>query len=290
MHPGDPVPTSLRAALDAVRSRAGDLGATLVYLAVTGSTNDVATRLAADGAPTGTLVVASEQTKGRGRQGRSWFSPRDAGVYFSIVFRGRTADQGGRDDGVGERLQPDVCLITLAAGVAAAEGVERATGVRARIKWPNDLVVEDEDGDPGAGSRRKLAGILAEGSVAGGVLQHVVVGIGINVRDSAYPLELAGRVTSLEREAGREVDGFRVLAECLASLNVRWHELRWGAHERVLDEWRRRSPSSRGAPVIVDGHSGPAQGVTVGLREDGALMVNVGGEIRPVVAGEVRWV
>jgi BirA family biotin operon repressor/biotin-[acetyl-CoA-carboxylase] ligase len=126
-------------ALARTRSRRGRLGEPFHFHEEIGSTNDEAVRLADAGAPHGTTVVASAQTAGRGRLGRSWFSPADAGLYASIVVRER-------------RAAP---LLTLAGGVAVAEGIHLAVALPAEIKWPNDIVI-----DSGLGKRRKLAGIL----------------------------------------------------------------------------------------------------------------------------------
>lgn len=268
-----PVPPAIQVALDAVRERAGAFGAAVCYLPETGSTNDVAARLALEGAPHGTVVLADAQTRGRGRQGRQWFSPPASGLYFTVIVRPpahTSADAAST---------AATSLLTLVAGVAVAQGIERAAGLHATIKWPNDLVIE----------RRKLAGILAEASVIAATLQHIVLGIGINVRDSAYPPELAERVTSIARETGRDVDRALVLAECLAALDERWGEVLRGHGDRVLDEWRRRAPSAMGAPVQVLGSDGPAQGVTCGLDDQGALCVSVEGVVHKIVAGEVQW-
>lgn len=144
----------LDAALARVAARRGAFGARVVRLAQTPSTNDVATRLAADGAPEGTVVVADEQTRGRGRLGRAWHSPPGSGLYLSVVFR---PTDGMPDEAAGAAVAR---LLTLAAGVAAAEAVRGATGLAVELKWPNDLVI----GRP----RRKLAGLLAEGSTVAG--------------------------------------------------------------------------------------------------------------------------
>src|SRR5204863_7475405 len=126
----------------------------------------------------GAVVIADAQTEGRGRRGRSWFSPPGSGLYVSIVLTpSRSADR-----------RRATALTTIAAGVALAEGIEAATGVRVRLKWPNDLYV----------GRRKLAGILAEAAAAGDRIHTVVLGYGINCGDAAYPPELRDRVTSLE--------------------------------------------------------------------------------------------
>lgn len=277
MKHADPVPHGLADAMDRVACRASPLGTPLVYYEETGSTNDVAAGLAASGSPHGTLVVARTQTQGRGRHTRQWFSPPDAGLYFSLVLR----------------PPPDtrvsVPVLTLAAGVAVAEGIERQCGLSAQIKWPNDLVMPAPLALRPRSRWGKLAGVLAEATVVGTIIQHVVLGIGINVQDEAYPAELTGVATSLAREAGRDVEPFPVLAECVAALQGRWQQLFAGQLALVLDEWRRRSPSSKGASVRVVQGNVPVAGETCGLDVDGALCVAVGENVMKVVAGEVQW-
>ena len=169
----------------------GRLCGPLLYFGEIGSTNDVAAALAADSAE-GAVVIADSQTAGRGRRGHVWFSPAGAGLYVSVVLAPQRA-----------RAQPDraIALVTLAAGVALAEAVQRSTGLAPAIKWPNDLLV----------GPRKLAGILAEGvqHSEGSGLRSVVLGYGVNVSPAAYPVELSDRVTSLESELGRPIDRAR---------------------------------------------------------------------------------
>ena len=158
------LPPDLAEALERVRSRLGGTLPLVWYADATASTNDVAGQLASRGAGDGTIVIADRQTAGRGRLGRTWFSPPGAGLYVSLVVRAATW---------GAAAFP---LMTLAAGVALAEAVRACTGVPVEIKWPNDLVI----------GRRKLAGILTEASGTGG-LDGAVVGFGINLRTAAYP-------------------------------------------------------------------------------------------------------
>ena len=140
------LPHELAEALDRARERVNDLGglgSTILYFPTIGSTNDVALALAAQGDRNGAIVIADEQTAGRGRRGRAWFSPPGSGVYVSVVLApGRTRSDPARA----------TTLLTVTVGVALAEAIEAMTALRVDIKWPNDLVV----------ARRKLAGILAE--------------------------------------------------------------------------------------------------------------------------------
>ena len=145
------LPPDFVEAFDRARARFGRLGAPVLFFSTTESTNDVASALATSGGPgsnAGAVVVADTQTAGRGRRGRSWFSPPGAGLYVSVVLDPGRASQ-----------EPDraLALLTLAAGVALADAVYRTTGLAPDIKWPNDLLI----------GRRKLAGILAEGITSG---------------------------------------------------------------------------------------------------------------------------
>jgi len=174
-------------------------------------------------------------------------------------------------------------LTTVAAGVALSEGIEAAAALRVDLKWPNDLCV----------ARRKLGGILAEGTVSSGpgeaIADAVVLGYGINVAAMAFPPDLAGRATSLEIELGRPIDRALVLAETLAGLARRYDDLLDGRFDAILDEWRARSPSGRGAIVSFTTPSGAQTGVTEGIDDRGALLVRVSGRIERIVAGELMW-
>ncbi len=141
------------------------------------STNDAASELADYGYPDGYVVIAGSQTAGKGRMGRQWFSPPGMGIYMSFILKPDA-----------NALQPG--LITLAGAAAAAEGIEKATGIKAGIKWPNDLMLED----------RKVCGILAGSKVTGGRIRYIILGIGINVyqTDMDFPGQLSRTAISLE--------------------------------------------------------------------------------------------
>lgn len=256
------------AALARTAARRGAFGDPLHYHEAIGSTNDEAARLAEAGAREGTTVVAGAQTAGRGRLGRSWFSPAGAGLYASVVIRNA-------------RAAP---LLTLAAGVALAEAIRATAGLPVEIKWPNDLVI-----DSGLGRRRKVAGILTEGSSSSSGLQYVVVGFGINLLPSAFPPNIGDRATSLATELGREVEAASLLAECLAELAARVRDLVQGRQSHVLDRWLQLSPSATGWRVECEGPDGPLTGTTSGIAPDGALLVRTSSMVHAVRAGLVRW-
>jgi BirA family transcriptional regulator, biotin operon repressor / biotin---[acetyl-CoA-carboxylase] ligase len=220
------------------------------------STMDVASALAHEGARHGVVIVADEQTAGRGRRGAIWQSPPGAGLYFSFVAR------------PDNRTLP---LITLAAGVAVRDGVRAATGLAVDLKWPNDLIV----------GSRKLAGILAEGVSIGSADQAVIVGVGVNVQPAAYPPAVAARAASVEGELGRSIDRGQLLSEILVAL---WDRLAQRPGD-ILQAWRAASPNATGTRVEWDSK----HGTTAGIDDSGALLVKTNAGIERIIAGEVRW-
>jgi hypothetical protein len=177
-----PAPPDVLSAFQAATARAASLRLDLRWYPTVTSTMDVAEEAAQAGAPEGLVIVAEEQTRGRGRRGRAWSSPSGGGVYLTFVLRPPLEPTGG----------PTLALLTLAAGVAARDAIGRASEFWPELKWPNDLMV----------GRRKLAGILAEGIGLGRPDQTVLVGLGVNLLAVAHPGEIAARATSLEAELG----------------------------------------------------------------------------------------
>ena len=272
-------PAAIAEALNWTREARGAFGSPLYYFTSIGSTNDAAASLAEDGASEGTTVVAEAQTAGRGRLGRTWFSPSQAGLYVSLVIR--PDEQPERPDvraASPAGLLP-ASTLTLAAGVALAEAVREATGLAVEVKWPNDLVFR----------RWKLAGILAEAVTRGDALAYIIVGFGLNIRAVRFPPEVAYRATTIEGELGRTVDRGLVFARLLVRFADCREALRRGALSSVLDRWRMLSPSAAGSEVEWHGPRGPVKGRTAGLDADGALLVKCGDRTERIVAGEVIW-
>ena len=266
----EPLPSDLARALHATAPRRGAIGKPAYYFSETTSTNDIAAAYAEQGAPEGTTIVAASQTAGRGRLGRTWYSPPGAGLYMSVVLRQA-------------RVAP---YLTLAGGVAVAEGVRAATGLPVEIKWPNDVVTRERSGGT---RRRKLAGVLAEASSAADNIQHVILGIGINLLSTAYPPEIADRASSIETELGRSVEAGPVFGEVLAALSAQIAPLLRGDASGLLSRWRALAPSAQGAPVEFEGADGRIAGVAAGIADDGALLVRVGDRLERVISGEILW-
>jgi BirA family biotin operon repressor/biotin-[acetyl-CoA-carboxylase] ligase len=263
----EPLPGDLAEGLRRTAARRGAFGDALVFHAEAGSTNDVAARLAEAGAPEGAAVVALAQTAGRGRMGRAWFSPPGAGLYVSVLCR-----HGA--------LAP---YLTLAGGLAVAEGIRAATALPVQIKWPNDVVTA------GPGRPRKLAGVLAEASSGTDGVQYVVLGIGINLRTVAYPPALADRATSIETELGRAPDPGAVLGETLAALAAAHAGLEAGHSAGVLARWRALAPGVIGSVVAWDTPEGQRSGTTAGIDDAGALLVRTEAGVERIISGELRW-
>ena len=232
------------------------------------STNLEAMRQARAGAQEGLCILAREQTAGRGRLDRSWQSPKDAGLYFSIVLR--------------PQLEIKVWpLVTLMAALAVSDTLQHLYGLSTDIKWPNDVCLGD----------RKLSGILAEmfEAEAGSAC---VLGIGINLRQAAFPPELEALVTSIECAAHVVPDAELLLQTLLRHLAIRYERLQeTDGAPSVLGDWMAASSYAFGKNVLVDTGAEVFAGVTHGLEDNGALRVKVAnGEIKVVRAGDVRSV
>lgn len=269
----------------AVRSRLGgrQIGRRIVVLDVTRSTNTDAMELGRRGEPEGTVVVAEEQTAGRGRLGRSWDSSRGVNLYLSILLRPQV--EPGRTP-----------QLSLVAGVAVAETV-REEGVDARIKWPNDVVVvaggdapDEAAGGNGAGARlKKLAGILTEIEAEADRTMFVVVGIGVNLNATAahWSPELEGKATSVLLERGQATDRSAFAARLLARFDECFGLWTRGGFAAVAPRWRALSVlDGRRVEVAAPGQA--LVGRCAGIDDDGALLVDAGAAgIRRVLAGDV---
>ena len=258
------LPDDLATALAMGGDRPGIFSRQVLWYSEVSSTNDVAATLADRGEPEGTVVIADAQSAGRGRHGRTWASPPGAGLYMSIVMR---------------PAPHAVTLLTIAAGVAFADGIQAATGLHPQLKWPNDVYI----------GGRKLAGILAEAGTSTDGGCHVVLGCGVNLMPAAYPSDVAARATSIESELGRPIDRGLLLVECLAALDLRYRELQSRASAAVIARWRDRAVSMFGRRVEWDVAGVTRQGVAEDIDETGALLVRDGAARARVISGEVRW-
>jgi BirA family biotin operon repressor/biotin-[acetyl-CoA-carboxylase] ligase len=244
-------------------------GRQVEYRESVGSTNDLAKQLARAGAPEGLLVVADEQTAGKGRLGRTWSTPPGSALAMTLVLR--------------PALPPyHAPRITLVAAVAAAEAVRAETGLPAGIKWPNDLQI----------GGRKVCGILTEMEAEMERIAFVVCGIGLNVNldRETMPPEFRETATSLMAELGRPVARAPLVRAVMARFEAAYDQLLAGQFGQVLDRWRELSVTL-GRPVLVLSVTGAPtiEGVAEDVDADGALLVRESGTgtVHRVVAGEV---
>ena len=230
------------------------------------STNDVLKKLAAEGAPQGTTLVAGSQTGGRGRMGRTFLSPPETGIYMSVLLRPECSPL-------------ELMHLTCASGTAACDAIEGAIGLRPGVKWANDIVFE----------KRKLAGILTEmGLRADGLVSYAIIGIGINCcqQPEDFPPEIQSFAGSLAMAAGKEVDRFAVAAhmiESFADMNCRLLPEK----DKIMQEYR-RDCITIGQDVRVLRSEDSRQGKALDVDSDGALIVQYSdGTIQHVNSGEV---
>lgn len=220
-------------------------------------------------APEGSLIIAGEQTAGRGRLGRSWVSERGVGLYLSLILR------------------PDIAaaqapVLTLAMGLGVARGIGEVCGRQCDLRWPNDVLLNE----------KKVSGILVEMESERGRVRHVIAGVGINVNNSAMPPDLAGIASSLTIETGCEFL-LDVVREHVLNQMERYYGmfLERGA-KPIIDAFTRASSYARGRRVVVENGGQRAYGVTAGLDPSGVLLLERrGGAVEPVLAGSVRpWI
>lgn len=231
------------------------------------STNTEAMKQARLGADEGLCIVAHQQTAGRGRHGRTWVSEKGAGLYFSIVLR--------------PTLEPSYLpLITLMTGVAVHDALEKY-GLEPDIKWVNDILVYE----------KKISGILAETAETSTGLA-VIVGVGINIRSSNFPVEIADIATSIEAElVVRGLPTDKELQQTLTNFFTYFYDILQSENgtKKIINEWRRRSTYFSGKSVRVTLESETITGTTDGIEENGALRVrNSGGGVTIIQAGDVE--
>ncbi|HYC01544.1 MAG TPA: biotin--[acetyl-CoA-carboxylase] ligase [Candidatus Limnocylindrales bacterium] len=296
-------PDELRSSTIEALMSGGRFGSRITVLDVTRSTNSDAMALAREGAPEGTVVIAEQQTAGRGRLGRTWESVRGLNLYMSVLLR----------PSIVPAQAPQLALV---AGVAVAETVGEE-GLRCGIKWPNDVVVaarperaepvdsaranaaerlETGGGHPGghgAGAQatglRKLAGILTEIEAETERVSAIVAGIGVNLNSQPehFSAELAGKATSVRMETGVIVDRAAFTARLLTRLQDLYDAYVAGGFAAVSPRWRALSVLE-GRMVRVGGAGEVGAGVCVGIDTDGALLLQTDtGSVRRVLAGDV---
>jgi len=238
-----------------------DLDRRIEWHTTIGSTMTEASRLAAEGAPSGTVVGADEQTAGQGRHGRTWHSEPGSGLYVSVILR--------------HQFNPvTLPVVTLALGLAVTEAILKATDLACDLRWPNDVLIQS----------KKCAGILTqlEGSA-------IIAGIGMNVNHSRFPEELSGIATSLRIASGRVHSRERLLVELLPAIDRYCALLEADGRAPILEMFSRASSYVSGRRVCVDQDGSTLLGTTAGLADSGFLLLRGDdGRDHQIVAGGVR--
>ncbi len=233
------------------------------HLPSVGSTNDYLKAL--DDAGPLTVVVADEQTAGRGRRERRWHSSAGEGLYFSLLLRP-------------PQSMVSIQMISLLSGIAVAEALVGLGVSNVDIKWPNDVLIGD----------RKVCGILSEGASSGRLAPRVIVGIGVNLNHSVFPPELSEVATSVLIATGRTADKMEFLDQVLCRI-ADWYEV-WtsGGVASIISRWEELSSYAFGQQVKVTTDGEEFNGTTNGLSPSGGLLIRESnGHLRSVLAGEV---
>jgi len=223
------------------------LGKKIIVMDTVSSTMDEAFRWGMEGCLDGTVICAEAQSKGRGRLGRAWTSPKSRGLYFSFVLRPNLPLN-------------QLAQLTLMSAVALAQAIESISDLKPLIKWPNDILWENQ----------KLAGILTELRAESDQVKFVVVGIGLNVNTSSH--QLVNGATSLKMAAGKSFDRTQVFQAVLRALEKGYLKLLRHEFSLVMDEWKARSATLKKQVRITDS-TGTVEGEAVDLDEDGALLI-----------------
>ena len=232
---------------------------------VIGSTNTTAMQMAEEGAPHGTLVVADRQDSGKGRRGRSWVMPAGIAIAMSIVLKPE------------ELLPGNAPMLTLVSALAVAGAIREQTGLKAAIKWPNDIVIDG----------KKVCGILTEMSTQIDYINHIVVGIGINVHNEQFPEELIDRATSLYLASGKHFSR-AALVEAVCESFEHYYEIFMRTQDlsglqAEYDSWM----VNKDRQVCILDPRGEYEGKALGITEHGELLVETPDGIRNVDSGEV---
>ena len=240
------------------------IGKNLIVLDSVNSTNDYLKKLGNEGCENGTVVAAREQTKGKGRLGRTWQSKKDDGIAFSVLLRPNVAPS-------------EVSAITPLAGLAVCKAIREYTKLDCVIKWPNDIII----------GRKKLVGILTEMSAEFDAVEYVITGIGINVDHTSFPEEIAFKATSLLLETGRHIDKNEFLACVLEHLENEFVKNNLELTPTALSEYTDLC-ATVGRSVTFQRGTRRISGMAVGVSEHGELKVMMSdGTISLVNSGEV---
>ncbi len=240
------------------------IGAKIYTIATCSSTNDLANAMASKGEEDGTVILADEQTSGRGTKGRSWLSEKGKGLYISVILR---------------PVEKDVTLLPFVAGLAVREALSEVGNLPVMLKWPNDLICRG----------KKLGGILCEASFLGNSISHAVLGVGLNVSHDRedFPEDIRSRATSLKILLKREFDVHAFLPRLWEIMEEWYGFFRRGKKEQIIRTFEEYSQFSLGDSLIVLTEKKRMTGKYTGIDQQGRLSIRIDGIERRFLAAEI---
>ena len=244
------------------------IGKEIHYFREVDSTNEVAKKLAREGAPEGTIIIAESQRRGKGRRGKKWISPL-GGAWMSIILRPNT-------------LPINAPQLTFTAGVAAAQTIKDEYGLDVGIKWPNDILIDN----------KKVCGILTEISTGKDSIDYIVTGIGIdaNIDVNLLPSELRDTTTSIKSELDHDISRMILIQKFLGNFETMYDEFNSGNFQNILRKWRQLSKTI-GSEVEIRKGTEFVRGEAVGVNSKGALILELkDGTLRKIISGECRHI
>lgn len=243
------------------------LGKNIHYEETVETTQTIAHRLANEGAPEGTLVVAEEQLGGKGRLQRKWYAPKYSGIWMSLILRPKLPVH-------------QIPQLTLLTAVAVAQGIEKATSIKPEIKWPNDLLI----------NRKKITGILTELQAESDQIHSVIIGIGINVNQqlSDFPKDLQSVATSLSVEAKQVISRAKVIQEILLNLENLYELYKKEGFLTIKQLWESYAISI-GKGIKARTMNGIIYGKALGITDEGVLLLeDETGEVHSIYSADIE--
>lgn len=231
------------------------------------STNDLAKELAILGEKEGTVVIAEEQTRGKGTRGRSWYSARKKGFYLSVILH---------------PSRPNISLLPLAAGLSVNEAVHNTLGIKTRLKWPNDIIWGE----------KKLGGILCESGFFGNKVHYAVLGIGLNVSHEEYdfPEDIRDQATSLKLIVKKSVNENLLLKNLWYALNHWYGHFSDGEVEEIVSVFQQHSVISLEKEITLITGEGEISGIYKGIDSHGGLILETQGERKSFFSAEIKTI
>ena len=229
------------------------------------STNDLAKELALAGEEEGTVIIADEQTKGRGRMGRGWFSLKNKGLYMSVILR---------------PSRSTISLLPLAAGLAVRKALFDSTGIEILLKWPNDLIWRG----------KKIGGILCESCFLGNRPSYVILGIGLNVSHDPedFPAQIRKEAVSIQMAKNERIRREEILPELWSALNLWYDCFLRGEDRQIVSFFEKNSALSPGERVAATTENEKFEGTFEGIDLKGRLVLQIAGRKKVFFSGETQ--